>query len=503
MGFNSYSVADVLLSEILFTYDADGNRTSKTTSAGTAAYSYAPGFQLTSAGSDTFSHDANGRIDSMTRGGNTTALTYSSTDHVTSVTTGASTSSYSYDAAGRRTSVIDSSGSKSYLVAPSIGDGLDSPHLVLDGTTGAPIANYVYGGEHAFMRISGTTAEYYLEDAMGSVIGIANGSGALSQSIDYDSFGNVLNGATLPSDTAGEFRFHGMWLEPTGLYHVRARHYDASTGRFVSRDPVEGSALAPESWQPYLFAKNSGNVFRDPTGLFSLGETSAAQAVQSMIRKVVKDTVKDGVKDKLLGQVFGAVSNAIISKVGSGLPVFQQGANKNARKAGNAFEDFVGDKICELLGESGGSASNYFWREAGINQGNGKPFGGTKCQQAGPQDPATQDGFKQGNRRYAGNENAGRRNSFPDFLVSPVEPDKVQNGSALRKSWLWIEMKRNVNNVKVNGNQLRSMLLSIKEGTQHQRPLFTCRSLGRNIRLCVASERRPLSTKLVLRYSRC
>jgi uncharacterized protein RhaS with RHS repeats len=51
--------------------------------------------------------------------------------------------SYSYDAAGRRTSVVDATGRKDYLVAPSLGHGLDSPHLVLDGTTGAPIVNYV------------------------------------------------------------------------------------------------------------------------------------------------------------------------------------------------------------------------------------------------------------------------------------------------------------------------------------------------------------------------
>ena len=74
---------------------------------------------------------------------------------------------------------------------------------------------------------------------------MADGSGASTASIEYDAFGNVTSSsgsaAAIPSSVGTDFRYHGMQLDTaSGLYHVRARTYDARTGRFTSRDPVSG-----------------------------------------------------------------------------------------------------------------------------------------------------------------------------------------------------------------------------------------------------------------------
>ena len=67
-----------------------------------------------------------------------------------------------------------------------------------------------------------------------------------------------------------------MWLDDvSGLYHVRARTYDAATGRFLSRDPVSGILGTPESMNPYVFCNNNGRVWMDPTGEISLAEVNA------------------------------------------------------------------------------------------------------------------------------------------------------------------------------------------------------------------------------------
>ncbi|MGF1469765.1 MAG: RHS repeat-associated core domain-containing protein, partial [Sandaracinaceae bacterium] len=102
-----------------------------------------------------------------------------------------------------------------------------------------------------------------------------------ASTIHYDGFGNVRSSsgplAALPAH--GGPRFQGMWLDPEGLYYVRARTYDAETGRFTSRDPADIRRLVPEYWAPYGFAYQNAYVFRDPSGATSLVEQMATVAI--------------------------------------------------------------------------------------------------------------------------------------------------------------------------------------------------------------------------------
>jgi RHS repeat-associated protein len=111
--------------------------------------------------------------------------------------------------------------------------------------------------------------------------------GNLVETFDYDAFGNVRSagGEALPEVSfGGDSRFQGMWKDAgTGLYYVRARYYDAQTGRFLSRDPVEGQLEQPESFMPYVFANGNPYVFRDPRGEFTLSELSISPVVSAAI----------------------------------------------------------------------------------------------------------------------------------------------------------------------------------------------------------------------------
>jgi hypothetical protein len=51
---------------------------------------------------------------------------------------------------------------------------------------------------------------YYLQDTIGSVIGMANHVGVATGTMDYDGFGNVSEGDAVPASTAGDLRFQGM-----------------------------------------------------------------------------------------------------------------------------------------------------------------------------------------------------------------------------------------------------------------------------------------------------
>jgi RHS repeat-associated protein len=160
---------------------------------------------------------------------------------------------------------------KKFLIAPNLGDGYESPQAVTDGS-GNVIATYIYAGEHPIMKIGASgQVEYLLADSMGSVVGKASGGGVSIAAIKYTAFGEVASavGASAGIDSAvgTEPRFHGMTLDAgTGLYFVRARTYDARTGRFVSRDPVDGRRRMPESYHPYTFANGNPLQWSDPTG---------------------------------------------------------------------------------------------------------------------------------------------------------------------------------------------------------------------------------------------
>jgi RHS repeat-associated protein len=68
---------------------------------------------------------------------------------------------------------------------------------------------------------------------------------------------------SLTDTTGGDFRFQGQWLESaTGVYHFRARDYDSKTGTFLSRDPIDPNAQAPEALNPYQAMYNNPYVYK-------------------------------------------------------------------------------------------------------------------------------------------------------------------------------------------------------------------------------------------------
>ena len=51
-----------------------------------------------------------------------------------------------------------------------------------------------------------------------------------------------------------------------GLYYLRARYYNPTTGRFLSRDPEDGDAFDPTTLHKYLYASGDPVNGMDPRG---------------------------------------------------------------------------------------------------------------------------------------------------------------------------------------------------------------------------------------------
>ncbi|OQX00337.1 MAG: hypothetical protein BWK80_62090, partial [Desulfobacteraceae bacterium IS3] len=59
----------------------------------------------------------------------------------------------------------------------------------------------------------------------------------------------------------------GVRLESANLYQMRARYYDAQTGRFLSIDPLWPRVTEPREINPYIYAAANPIGWIDPTGL--------------------------------------------------------------------------------------------------------------------------------------------------------------------------------------------------------------------------------------------
>lgn len=61
--------------------------------------------------------------------------------------------------------------------------------------------------------------------------------------------------------------YSGEWLDPSlNLYNLRARYYNALTGRFETMDPVAGDVFDPRTLHKYVFTGDKPVNYVDPTG---------------------------------------------------------------------------------------------------------------------------------------------------------------------------------------------------------------------------------------------
>ena len=107
---------------------------------------------------------------------------------------------------------------------------------------------------------------YYVYDGGGSVRALTDESGAITDTWDYDAFGNLL-GRTGESDNAYLYRGE-QYDADLGQYYLCARFYNQSTGRFWNQDSYEGATSEPASLHKYLYAHSDPVNGIDPSGMF-------------------------------------------------------------------------------------------------------------------------------------------------------------------------------------------------------------------------------------------
>ncbi|SEG20134.1 RHS repeat-associated core domain-containing protein [Nonomuraea solani] len=254
-----------------YTYDATGNRRTKTVKgAGGAAdltttYAYPdPGdgvarphattAAITGSTTAAYSYDAAGNT--LTRPGPSGAqsLVWDDEGLLTSIASGGTTTSYVYDGEGGQLIRRDPG-----AVTLFVGDG----EIRLNTGTGSATGTRYYDGlgTRTSAGFTWTIADHHGTSHL--AVNAINLATTTTRRMDL--FGNLRGvGAEWPAGNRG---FVGGTTNPgTGLTRLGAREYDPAIGRFISVDPVIDPS-DPQQMNAYAYANNNPATMTDPDGL--------------------------------------------------------------------------------------------------------------------------------------------------------------------------------------------------------------------------------------------
>ena len=122
-----------------------------------------------------------------------------------------------------------------------------------------------------------TQISYYVYDGHGSVRALTSPTGAVTDTYDYDAFGNLIHST---GSTPNNYLFVGEQFDPDlNLYYNRARYLNISTGRFWSMDPKRELPRNPNTLHRYRYASADPVNRIDRLGLEDLAELGATEAI--------------------------------------------------------------------------------------------------------------------------------------------------------------------------------------------------------------------------------
>jgi RHS repeat-associated protein len=251
----------------------------------------------------TLTSNANGNL--VAKGAD--AFAYDQANRLTSANVAGNIETYAYDGDGVRFSRTVGGG-------PAI-------RYVSDVNTSLPVTiddgsrKYVWGLGLAY-AVSGSSIDVYHADRLGSVRAISDATGAVIATYRTDEFGVPTGDTGSGTQPLG---FTGAPRDGTGLSYLRARYYDPSLGRFMSRDGWAGSEYAPRSTHRFTYVGNNPTTDRDPSGHFCFVACAIVGAIAGAGAYIGGVVVGNVIAGNGLSLEGATIEDAVISGVSGGI----------------------------------------------------------------------------------------------------------------------------------------------------------------------------------------
>lgn len=238
-----------------------------------------------------FTHDADGNMTSRTKNSNTTKYEWDDFNRLIAVEhpSGAKVVNL-YDAEDLRKEKVLSTGEKvkSFFAGAQTGSESSSTF----DTFAFLMAHQLLGVE------KNGTFNYFITDGLTSVRLVLNDSGGEIASYEHDEFGNQLvktGSGSSPKTFVGGLGVHDD-ADVSGLLYMRARHYDAKLGRFLSRDPIGISG----GLNLYSYVRSNPVNRVDPSGLSPAVDPRVSEIIAAIKKKTATQKCRKAV-DRLRG----------------------------------------------------------------------------------------------------------------------------------------------------------------------------------------------------------
>ena len=170
--------------------------------------------------------------------------------------------SFTYDAEGLRTGKTVN-GEKTVYV-------WDGDQVVMELSKGGAVQKrYIRGNDLVYAdKGENTEKTYYVTDMHGNVVQLLDESGNVTKTYEYDSFGNEVKPEKKDENP---YRYCGEYYDKeTEEVYLRARYYEPSVGRFITRDTYTGESNDPLSLHLYTYCENDGVNAWDPSGHYKI-----------------------------------------------------------------------------------------------------------------------------------------------------------------------------------------------------------------------------------------
>jgi len=246
-----------------FEYDKVGNRTYSTIDGVQTSYAYDDNDRLTQQGGTIYTYDANGNTLTETEDGQITTYTYDARNKLASREDASVLARYGYDIYGIRNSKTENGVTTNYVVDHN----RPYAQVLAESSNGAASKQYTYGDD-LLSQQAANDSHFYLYDGLGSTRALTDSSGAVTDSYDYEAFGELLNRM---GETDNSYLYTGEQYDPNmGQYYLRARYYNQEVGRFTQMDDFAGFSVSPITLNKYAYANADSANGVDPSGYLTL-----------------------------------------------------------------------------------------------------------------------------------------------------------------------------------------------------------------------------------------